>query len=66
MKIEFSVNDELHIVESDEPISVNELLQRVGLQPSTVLVASGEKVVPHTTIIKSDVKLEAIIVSSGG
>jgi sulfur carrier protein ThiS len=66
MRIEFTVTDKVHIVESDEPISVNELLQRVGLQPSTVLVATGGKVVPHTTVIKSDVELEGIIVSSGG
>jgi sulfur carrier protein ThiS len=66
MRIEFRVTDEVHIVESDEPISVNELLRRVGLQPSTVLVATGGTVIPHTTLIKSDVKLEGIIVSSGG
>ncbi len=47
-------------------MTVNQLLERLGIMPLTVLVAAGERVIPHTTLIKSDVSLEAVIVSSGG
>ncbi len=53
-------------VESSEPISVSDVLEKMGVPPSTVLAVHGETIVPHTSIIKSDTKLELIVVSSGG
>ena len=53
-------------VESSEPISVSDVLERMGVPPSTVLAVHGETIVPHTSIIKSDTKLELVVVSSGG
>ena len=53
-------------VESNEPISVSEVLERMGVPPSTVLAVHGETIVPHTSLIKSDTKLELVVVSSGG
>ncbi len=53
-------------VESSEPISVSDVLERMGVPPSTVLAVHGETIIPHTSIIKSDTKLELVVVSSGG
>ncbi len=66
MRVTLLVNGESRVVESEGPMTVNQLLERLGIMPSTVLVAAGERVIPHTTLIKSDVSLEAVIVSSGG
>ncbi len=53
-------------VESSDPISVSEVLEKLGIAPSTVLAVHGETIVPHTSIIKNDTKLELVVVSSGG
>jgi sulfur carrier protein ThiS len=53
-------------VESSEPISVSDVLERMGVPPSTVLAVHEETIIPHTSIIKSDTKLELVVVSSGG
>ena len=53
-------------VESSGPISVSEVLEKLGVAPSTVLAIHEETIVPHTSIIKNDTKLEIVVVSSGG
>ena len=53
-------------LESDVPISISEILDRMSIPASTVLAVHGETIVPHTSIIESDIILELIIVSSGG
>ena len=53
-------------VESSKPISVNEILEKMGVPPSTVLAVHGETIVPHTSIINGDTTLELVVVSSGG
>jgi len=53
-------------VESADPISVSEILDKLGVAPSTVLAVHGDTIVPHTSIIKNDTKLELVVVSSGG
>jgi sulfur carrier protein ThiS len=53
-------------VESSEPISVSEILEKMGVPPSTVLAVHGETIVPHTSMIKNDISLELVVVSSGG
>jgi len=53
-------------LESDVPISISEILDRMSIPASTVLAVHGETIVPHTSIIESDINLELIIVSSGG
>ena len=53
-------------VESIDPISVSEVLEKLGIAPSTVLAVHKGTIVPHTSIIKNDTKLELVVVSSGG
>ena len=56
----------MHEVDAEEGITIDQILEKIDVLPSTVLVTHGEKIVPHSTVIKSDVELGTIIVSSGG
>jgi sulfur carrier protein ThiS len=66
MKVRIEVEGTMHEVEAEEGITINQILEKIEVLPSTVLVTHGEKIVPHSTVIKSDVELGTIIVSSGG
>tara|TARA_B100001113_G_scaffold260902_1_gene215931 strand:+ start:275 stop:478 length:204 start_codon:yes stop_codon:yes gene_type:complete len=54
------------IVESDEPIRIAEVLERLDISSSTVLAVLGETIVPHSSTITEDIEIELIVVSSGG
>ena len=64
--VRIEVEGTTHDVEFENGITINEVLEKIGILPSTVLVTHEEKIVPHSTTIKSDVNLGTIIVSSGG
>ena len=53
-------------IESESPMRILEVLERAGITTSMVLVTLGDRILPHTTLIKSDIELEAIDVGSGG
>jgi len=53
-------------LESDVPISISQILDRLSIPASTVLAVHEDTIVPHTSIIESDISLELIVVSSGG
>ena len=53
-------------VESEGPLTISEVLERLGIPSSTVLAVHGDTIVPHTSRIESDFRLELIVVSSGG
>jgi len=53
-------------VESEGPLTISEVLERLGIPASTVLAVHGDTIVPHTSRIESDLRLELIVVSSGG
>ena len=48
------------------PLTISEVLERLGIPASTVLAVHGDTIVPHTSRIESDLRLELIVVSSGG
>ncbi|MEK9805723.1 MAG: hypothetical protein VW551_05470 [Euryarchaeota archaeon] len=54
------------IVETDEPISIAEVLNKLDIASSTVLAVLGETIVPHSSIVTEDIEIELIVVSSGG
>ena len=54
------------LFESEEPVTINEVLASLGIPPSTVLAVHEENIVPHTSTIKGDLRLELVVVSSGG
>ncbi|MBN55175.1 MAG: hypothetical protein CMA79_01900 [Euryarchaeota archaeon] len=66
MRIAVGHQGESHVVESGEPISINDLLTKLGIHPSTVLAVHDGTIVPHTTMISQDVEIELVVVSSGG
>ncbi|MAK95453.1 MAG: hypothetical protein CMA76_02010 [Euryarchaeota archaeon] len=59
-------DDDSLTLESDMPISISEVLERLSIPASTVLAVHEDTIVPHTSIIESDINLELIVVSSGG
>ena len=66
MMVRIQVESVIHEVEVEEGITIDKILDKIGVLPSTVLVTHEEKIVPHSTKINSDVELGTIIVSSGG
>ncbi len=66
MQIEVSHDGEVIPVEYEGPITISDLLEKLGIPASTVLAVHGDTIVPHTSRIESDISLELIVVSSGG
>jgi len=66
MNIEVKSGDDLFSVDSDVPISVGYVLDKLGIAHSTVLAVIGDTIIPHTSMIHDDVSIELVIVSSGG
>ena len=66
VRIEVNHDGEALSVESEGPITISELLEKLGIPSSTVLAVHGDTIVPHTSRIESDISLELIVVSSGG
>ncbi|MAQ57480.1 MAG: hypothetical protein ACJ0HF_00875 [Candidatus Thalassarchaeum sp.] len=66
MRIQVEHDNRSLSLESDVPISISQILDRLSIPASTVLAVHGDTIVPHTSIIESDISLELIVVSSGG
>ena len=66
MRITFLSEGEEIVVEGEGRMSIADALAKTPIHPSTVLAVFEGTVVPQNTIIKDDVRLELIIVSSGG
>ena len=66
MRVEIQHEGESLEVEASKPITINEVLEKLEIPPSTVLAVQGQTILPHTSLIKDDAKLELVVVSSGG
>ena len=66
MMVRIEVEGVIHDVKVEEGITIDKILDKIGVLPSTVLVTHKDKIVPHSPKINSDVELGTIIVSSGG
>ncbi|MFL2974535.1 MAG: hypothetical protein CND89_05360 [Marine Group II euryarchaeote MED-G38] len=66
MRIEVESQGEILIIESETSLSINKILSKLEIAPSTVLAVYDGTILPHTSIIESDIRLELVIVSSGG
>ncbi|MEC8998154.1 MAG: hypothetical protein VX909_02755 [Candidatus Thermoplasmatota archaeon] len=66
MRIEVEHQGETHSVDAGAPITINEVLERLGIPSSTVLAVHDDVIVPHTSVISADLRLELVVVSSGG
>lgn len=66
MKVALKGHGHDYTIELDAGSTVKQALDKVGIHPSTVIVSHEDTVLPHTTILNSDVSLDLTIVSSGG
>ena len=66
MRVEVEHYGEVLSVDFDAPLTISEVLERLAIPTSTVLAVHGDTIVPHTSRIESDLRLELIVVSSGG
>ena len=66
MQVEVRSAEGVTTVESDVPISVGGILDKLGIAHSTVLAVVGDTIIPHTSMISDDVSIELVVVSSGG
>jgi sulfur carrier protein ThiS len=53
-------------VDVEGPITINEVLEHLSIPSSTVLAVRDDVIVPHTSVISADLRLELVVVSSGG
>ena len=65
MEVEVEHDGEVLSVVSKGPLTISEVLERLGIPASTVLAVHDDTIVPHTSRIESDLRLELIVVSSG-
>ena len=49
-----------------DAIATNTVLKELDIHASTVLAVYDDTIVPHNSVIEGDLKLELVIVSSGG
>ena len=66
MRIEVNHDGKVLPIESEGPITISEILEKLGIPSSTVLAVHDDTIVPHTSRIESDISWELIVVSSGG
>ena len=66
MKIALKGHGHDHVIELEAGSTVKQALQAIGIHPSTVIVSHEDIVLPHTTVLNTDVSLDLTIVSSGG
>ena len=66
MRGEITHTGQVLVVESESPLTVSEILSSLDIPPSTVLAVFEDTIVPHTSLINDDIRLDLIVVSSGG
>jgi sulfur carrier protein ThiS len=53
-------------IDSENKLTVKEVLIKAGIHSSMVLVCNENQIIPQTSVINSDIELEIIDVGSGG
>ena len=66
MQVTLIVDGERIPIEIREGSTINDVLIKANISPSTVLATHEDNILPHHTTISSNVELELIVVSSGG
>ena len=66
MHVTFHGRDHNCTLEVDDGSSIRQALEAAGILPSTVVVSFEDRILPHSTILNSDLKLVVTTVSSGG
>ncbi len=66
MHITFHGRDHNCTVEVENGQTIRQTLEAAGILPSTVVVSFDDRILPHSTVLKSDINLLVTTVSSGG
>ena len=66
MRVEVVYENESLIFESEVPTTISTILNELDIPSSTVLAVYKDTIVPHSSTISEDIKIELIVVSSGG
>lgn len=66
MRVEVIYENDNLIFESDSPTTISSILTELDIPSSTVLAVFNDTIVPHSSIINEDLKIELVVVSSGG
>ena len=66
MRVEILYENKSLIFESEVPSTISTILNQLDIPSSTVLAVYDDSIVPHSSTISEDIKIELIVVSSGG
>ena len=66
MEITFTGRDHNCTIQVEPSSTLRQALMLANILPSTVIVSYEEKILPHSTVLNSDVHLIVTTVSSGG
>ena len=66
MRVEVIYENDNLIFESESPTTISSILTELDIPSSTVLAVFNDTIVPHSSIINEDLKIELVVVSSGG
>ncbi|MCH1442649.1 MAG: hypothetical protein DWC00_01425 [Candidatus Poseidoniales archaeon] len=66
MEITFAGRDHNCTIEVEPKSTLRQALVLAKILPSTVIVSYDDKILPHSTVLNSDVHLLVTTVSSGG
>jgi sulfur carrier protein ThiS len=66
MRVEVVYENESLIFVSEVPTTISTILNELDIPSSTVLAVYNDTIVPHSSTISEDIKIELIVVSSGG
>tara|TARA_Y100001968_G_scaffold295478_1_gene302906 strand:- start:2 stop:235 length:234 start_codon:yes stop_codon:yes gene_type:complete len=66
MRISITYQGINQVIDSENNISIKEVLIKAGINSSMVLVCNNNQIIPQTSVINSDIELEIIDVGSGG
>ena len=66
MEIKFHGRDHNCVIEVVVNSTLRQALIQANILPSTVIVSYEDKILPHSTLLNSDVRLLVTTVSSGG
>ena len=66
MRVEVVYENESLIFESEVSTTISTILNELDIPSSTVLAVYNDTIIPHSSTISEDIKIELIVVSSGG
>mgnify|MGYP000992115022 FL=1 len=66
MRVEIVYENKSLIFESEVPSTISTILNELDIPSSTVLAVYEDSIIPHSSTISEDIKIELIVVSSGG